>query len=58
MNATTASSTTERHAQAYFDIEPKVRDLVLMADLARSHAVDAFGAIHPNETEKENVSAR
>jgi hypothetical protein len=52
MNATTATSTTERHARAYFDLEPRVRDLALMADLARSHAVDAFGSIHPNETEE------
>jgi hypothetical protein len=39
-------------SDAYMDLEPKIRDLTHMAELARFHAIEAFGSIPPNETEE------
>ena len=52
MNATTISPATENRAKAYFNLEPKIRDLMYMAELARFHAINTFGSIPPNETEE------
>jgi hypothetical protein len=54
VTSTTASSATERRGRAYFDLEPKIRDLTHMAELARSHAIDAFGSNPVGETEEEH----
>jgi hypothetical protein len=40
------------HSRAFMDLEPKIRDLTHMAELARLHAIDTFGSIPPNETEE------
>ena len=50
----TTSRATERYFDAYSDLEPKIRDLTHMAELARYHAIEAFGSNHPGETEEEN----
>jgi hypothetical protein len=34
------------------DLEPKIRDLTHMAELARFHAIDTFGLNCPDETEE------
>jgi hypothetical protein len=34
------------------DLEPKIRDLTHMAELARFHAIDTFGSNSPDETEE------
>ena len=39
-------------SDAYMDLEPKIRDLTHMAELARSHAIDTFGSNSPDETEE------
>jgi len=41
-------------SDAYSDLEPKIRDLTLMAELARYHAVNAFGVNPPGETKEEH----
>jgi hypothetical protein len=53
--ATPASPDSERdrrHSRAFMDLESKISDLTHMAELARSHAIDTFGSIPPNETEE------
>ena len=52
MNATTTPATEGRFFCAYSDLEPKIRDLTHMAELARSHAIDTFGSNSPDETEE------
>jgi hypothetical protein len=56
MNAATPASPESerdrRHSTAFMDLEPKIRDLTHMAELARLHAIDTFGSIPPNETEE------
>jgi hypothetical protein len=54
MNPPSASSATKRRARAYFDLEPKVRDLTLMAELARYHVLESFGSIPVGETKEEH----
>ena len=39
-------------SDAYMDLEPKIRDLTHMAELARFHAIDTFGSNSPEETEE------
>jgi hypothetical protein len=39
-------------SDAYMDLEPKIRDLTHMAELARSHAIDTFGSNSSDETEE------
>jgi hypothetical protein len=52
MNATTTPATERRFFDAYSDLEPQIRDLTRMAELARFHAINTFGSIPPNETEE------
>jgi hypothetical protein len=52
MNGAKISPATENSAKAYFNLEPKIRDLMYMAALARFHAINTFGSIPPNETEE------
>jgi hypothetical protein len=52
MNDTTTSATERRFSSVYSDLEPKIRDLTHMAELARSHAIDTFGSNSPDETEE------
>jgi hypothetical protein len=52
MNATTTPATEGRFFRAYSDLEPQIRDLTHMAELARSHAIDTFGSTSPDETEE------
>jgi hypothetical protein len=53
MNASSPSPERDRRRSlAYSDLEPRIRDLVRMAELARFHAIDTFGSIPPNETEE------
>jgi hypothetical protein len=54
MNAPTASSATERRTRAYFDLEPKVRDLTRVAELARYHALESFGSNSVGETQEQH----
>jgi hypothetical protein len=54
MNAPTTSSGTERYACAYCDLEPKIRDLTHMAELARYHALESFGSNPVGETKEEH----
>jgi hypothetical protein len=58
MNAATPASPDSerdrRYARAFMGLEPKIRDLTLMAELARSHAIDTFGSNSPDETEEGN----
>jgi hypothetical protein len=35
------------------DLEPQIRDLMQMAELARFHAINTFGSNSPDETEEE-----
>jgi hypothetical protein len=53
--ATPASPESERdrrYSRAFVDLEPKIRDLTHMAELARFHAIDTFGSTSPDETEE------
>jgi hypothetical protein len=50
--ATTTSPATEHYFDVYSDLEPKIRDLTHMAELARFHAINTFGSIPPDETEE------
>jgi hypothetical protein len=52
MNATTTPATERRFFDAYSDLEPQIRDLTRMAELARFHAIDTFGSTSPDETEE------
>jgi hypothetical protein len=52
MNDANISPATENRAEAYFNLELKIRDLTYMAELARFHAINTFGSIPPNETEE------
>ena len=52
MSATTTPATEGRFFSAYSDLEPKIRDLTHMAELARSHAIDTFGSNSPDEAEE------
>jgi len=56
MNAATpASPESERdrcYSRAFMDLEPKIHDLMHMAELARFHAIDTFGSNSPDETEE------
>ena len=52
MNATTTPATERGFFRAYSDLEPKIRDLTHMAELARFHAIDTFGSNSPEETEE------
>ena len=52
MSATTTPATEGRFFSAYSDLEPKIRDLTHMAELARSHAIDTFGSNSSDETEE------
>ena len=52
-NDTTTPATERRFFCAYSDLEPKIRDLTHMAELARFHAIDTFGSIPPGATEEE-----
>ena len=52
MSATTTPATEGRLFSAYSDLEPKIRDLTHMAELARSHAIDTFGSNSPDEAEE------
>jgi hypothetical protein len=52
MTAATISEATERHARAYAALEPEIRDLAHMAELARFHAIESFGSNSPEETEE------
>jgi hypothetical protein len=52
MNATTTPATERGFFRAYSDLEPKIRDLTHMAELARFHAIDTFGSNSPDETEE------
>jgi len=38
----------------YSDLEPKIRDLRHMADIARDEVVNTFGVNPPGETEEEH----
>jgi hypothetical protein len=48
----TAAPATEQIFSAYSDLEPQIRDLTHMADLARFHAINTFGSNSPDETEE------
>jgi hypothetical protein len=53
--ATPASPESERdrrYSRAFVDLEPKIRDLTHMAELARFHAIDTFGSTSPDDTEE------
>jgi hypothetical protein len=50
--ATPESELDRRHSMAFVDLEPKIRDLTHMAELARFHAIDTFGSNSPAETEE------
>jgi hypothetical protein len=56
MNAATPASPESeldrRHSVAFVDLEPKIRDLTRMAELARFHAINTFGSNSPDETEE------
>jgi hypothetical protein len=52
MNGDKISPATENSAKAYSDLEPQIRDLTRMAELARFHAIDTFGSTSPDETEE------
>jgi hypothetical protein len=52
VSATTTPATEGRFFSAYSDLEPKIRDLTHMAELARSHAIDTFGSNSPDEAEE------
>jgi hypothetical protein len=52
MNATVISPAADNRAKVYFNLEPKIRDLMYMAELARFHAINTFGSNSPNETEE------
>jgi len=56
MNAATAASPESeldrRHSRALMDLEPQIRDLTHMAELARFHAINTFGSNSPEETEE------
>jgi hypothetical protein len=52
MNDTTTPATERRFFCAYSDLEPQIRDLTHMAELARFHAIDTFGSNSPDETEE------
>jgi hypothetical protein len=52
MNAPTTSTVTDRRARAYSDLEPRIRDLTCMAELARFHAIESLGSHSPDETEE------
>ena len=51
-NDTTTPATERRFFCAYSDLEPKIRDLTHMAELARFHAIDTFGSNSSDETEE------
>jgi hypothetical protein len=51
MNAATTSRPDVDLSDAYMDLEPQIRDLTHMAELARFHAIDTFGSNSPDETE-------
>jgi hypothetical protein len=50
--STAAPATEQRFFSAYSDLEPQIRDLTHMAELARLHAIDTFGSSSPDETEE------
>ena len=53
MNASiTSPERDRRHSRAFMDLEPKIRDLTHMAELARFHAINNFGSTSPDETEE------
>lgn len=52
MNSPTTSTITADYVRVYSDLEPKIRDVTHMAELAQFHAIEAFGSHSPNETEK------
>ena len=43
-----------RLGNAYSDLEPKIRDLRCMAEIARYEVVNTFGVNTPGETEEEH----
>jgi hypothetical protein len=51
MNTSTTLRPDVDLSDAYMDLEPKIRDLTHMAELARFHAIDTFGSNSPDETE-------
>jgi hypothetical protein len=56
MNAATPASPESEHdrsySRAFMDLEPKIRDLRHMAELARFHAIDTVGSPSPDDTEE------
>jgi hypothetical protein len=50
--STAAPATEQRFFSAYSDLEPQIRNLTHMAELARFHAIDTFGSSSPDETEE------
>jgi hypothetical protein len=50
--STAAPATEQRFFSAYSDLEPQIRDLTHMAELARLRAIDTFGSNSPDETEE------
>jgi hypothetical protein len=52
MNDTRTPASERRFFSAYSDLEPQIRDLTHMAELARFHAIEAFGSISPHDTEE------
>ena len=52
MNASATLRPDVAKSDAYMDLEPKIRDLTHMAELARFHAIDTFGSNSPDETEE------
>jgi hypothetical protein len=52
MNASATLRPDVAKSDAYMDLEPKIRDLTHMAELARFHAIDTCGSNSPDETEE------
>ena len=52
MNATTTPATERRFFRAYSDLEPEIRDLTHMAELAQFHAIEASNYPHDTEESK------
>jgi hypothetical protein len=50
MSDATTLATGQRFFRAYSDLEPQIRDLAHMAELARFHTIEAFGSNSPDET--------
>jgi hypothetical protein len=57
--ASPESEPDRRHSMAFMDLEPKIRDLTHMAELARFHAIDTFGPTPSRRNRRsKNASAR